>query len=446
MAKLSLPQLKRFFTYTIWHVKLQEFPSWQRNGIKMLRISILAVKDFIRKDLSLQASALTLFTLLSIVPVVALVFGIAKGFGLEAYLNQELNKVLGHQPDVLNNVMSYAHNMLANTKGGIIAGFGFLLLLWSVLQVIGNIEDAFNSIWHVQESRTIIRKFTDYLSIMLVAPLFIIVSGAVTIYLSTQIPSLLASLSFFSSEVINLIVISLKIVPYITTILLFYFVYQVIPNTRVKPKSAFTAAIIAGCVFQLFQWAYIAFQVGVSRYNAIYGSFASIPLFITWLQFGWMIVLIGAEISYSMQNIEVFESEQKTGKISHKMRMLYSLCIMHHIAKAFKHAENPPEAITLANAVEIPLSLCKQLLVTMQKANLVVQTLKNEKSKEYSYLPAVDVSHLSISFIINKLESVGELKRLGKNDKLIHHIKVKYLALEAAMDNAPDNKNILDIY
>lgn len=445
MVKKHIRAWHRFFTYSIWHVKLNRFPAWQRGGIKILRISMLAVKDFVRKDLSLRATALTLYSLLSIVPVLALIFGIAKGFGLEAYLDNELKSALGSQPIILENVLTYAHNMLASTKGGVIAGFGFGLLLWTVLQVLGNIEDAFNSIWYVQKPRTWVRKFTDYLSIMLIAPLFIIISGASNIYISTQIPSLLTRLSLLNDSVIHLVVISLKTLPFITTILLFFFVYQVLPNTRVRPKAAFTAAVIAGIVFQLFQWGYIAFQVGVSRYNTIYGSFASIPLFITWLQFGWMIVLIGAEISYSVQNIEIFEAEQQTGKISHKMRMLYSLCIVYHVAKQFKAAAAPPDAMQISGKTGIPVSLCKQLLNNLQKADLVAQTIEHEKSKEYCYVPAVDTSYLTLGYIINKLESYGELKKHEEDGQVMLNMKRHYIALEEAMNNASSNKNILDI-
>jgi membrane protein len=214
------------------------------------------------------------------------------------------------------------------------------------------------------------------------------------------------------------------------------------PNTRVKPKAAIVAGIIAGCVFQLFQWGYIAFQVGVSRYNTIYGSFASIPLFITWLQFSWMIVLIGAEISYSVQNIAIFQAERQTGNISHKMRMLFSLYILHYVAKRFKNALQPPDAVDIATKLNLPLNLCRQLLDNMQRCDLVAKTIEHDKSKEFCYVPAVDTSFLTMGYIINKLESLGELKK-HESDTL-HQIKVHYIELENAMNKSSANKNILE--
>ncbi len=443
MAKFNAAKIRNFLTHDVWHVKLDKFPKWQRGAIKILRISIMAIKDFVRKNLALRASALTLYTLLSIVPVVAMIFGIAQGFGLQDYLDTQLQGLLAGQPDVLENVLNYAHNLLGSTKGGIIAGLGFVLLLWSVLQVLSNIEDSFNFIWGVSQSRTMARQFTDYLSIMLVAPIFIVISGAVNIFITTQVQNLLIHLSFLGGFITEVIIISLQVLPYVITSLLFFLIYLVMPNTKVKPRAAFTAGIIAGVVFQIFQWAYIAFQIGVSRYNTIYGSFASIPLFITWLQFSWMIVLIGAEISYSVQNIALFESEQQTGKISHKMRMLYSLFVTHFIAKRFKDALAAPTAQEIAQKLNLPFSLTQQILQSLQQCGLVAKTVELDKNKDFGYTPALDVGFLKISYIINKLESEGELKR--HENAMMHNIKVSYLGLEDAMNDSESNKNILDI-
>lgn len=442
MAKIDLVKIRNFITHDVWHVKLDKFPRWQRGMIKILRITLVAVKDYVRKNLALRASALTLYSLLSIVPVVAMIFGIAQGFGLQDYLDSQLKNVLVGQPEVLENVMNYAHNLLGSTKGGVIAGLGFVLLLWSVLQVLSNIEEAFNSIWDVQKPRTMARQFTDYLSLMLVAPIFIVISGAANIFITTQVQHILTHLSFLGTFITELIIISLQVLPYITTSILFFLLYLVMPNTRVKPKAALTAGVIAGSAFQVFQWAYIAFQIGVSRYNTIYGSFASIPLFITWLQFSWMIVLIGAEISYSVQNIALFESEKQTGNISHKMRMLFSLYIMHYVAKRFKDALQPPDATEIATKLNLPLSLTRELLNTMQKCDLLAKTVEEGKNKEYCYLPALDLQYLKVGFIINKLESIGQLKK--HDSTVLHQIKLTYIELEDAMNQSSANKHILE--
>jgi membrane protein len=333
--------------------------------------------------------------------------------------------------------------MLQRTSGGWVAGFGFILLVWSVVQVLGNIENAFNSIWYIKMPRTWSRKFTDYLSIMVVAPIFIILTGTANIFISTQIHELADKLSVFGSTIQQLIIISIKFVPFLSTWLLFFLVYIVMPNTRVKFKAAMIAGIVAGTCFQVFQWAYIEFQVGVSSTNAIYGSFASIPLFITWLYVSWTIVLIGAEISYSIQNITHFEGEQQTKNISAEQRLLYHLLVIHFIAKQFKGGEKAPTLAQISEKLDIPAYQCRSVLQNSMKARLIVESAEVQ-SKDMVYTPAMDVAKLDIGFIVSKLNGLGELKRLS-SATAYHKIKHLYNEMEAAMYASAANKNIVDL-
>jgi membrane protein len=441
---ISYKKSREFFGSDIWHVRLEQFPRWQRWYIKVLRIIILSIKDFEEKQLILRSSALTYYTLLSIVPVVAMVFGIAQGFGLEAYIQQELRESFHAQPQILDNLLNYSHNMLQNTKGGWVAGFGFVLLLWSVMQILGNIESALNSVWHVKIARTWTRKFTDYLSILIVAPVFIIVTGSMNIFISTEIQGWSERLSGLGSFVQQLTIISIKFVPFISTWLLFFLVYLVMPNTRVKLRSALLAGIVAGTFFQLFQWGYIEFQVGVSRFNAIYGSFASIPLFITWLYFSWTIVLIGAEISYSIQNVAHFEGQQRTKNISHEMKMLYHLHIMHYICKKFRNADRAPAIPEISARLDIPASLCRNILDQCIKAGLVVESF-DARHKEGIFTPAMDIARIDIGLVLTRIEGLGEMKRSEHTLQEFHLIKQYYNDMETAMLNSPSNKNIADL-
>jgi membrane protein len=442
--KFSVKKTKEFFLNDIWHVRLDKFPRWQRWFIKILRIVLLGVKDFNEKQLILRSSALTYYTLLSIVPVLAMIFGVAQGFGLENYIREQLSKAFEGQPEVRDNLLNYAHNMLQNTSGGWVAGFGFMLLIWSVVQVLGNIENALNSIWYVKTPRSWSRKFTDYLSIMVVAPVFIILTGSVNIFISTEIQNLAEALSVLGNTVKQLIIISIKFVPFISTWVLFFFVYMVMPNTRVKVKAALVAGIIAGTCFQLFQWGYIEFQVGVSRSNAIYGSFASIPMFITWLYFSWTIVLIGAEISYSIQNVKNFEGQRKTLNISHEQRILYHLYIIHFITQRFIKAEKAPSLNEISEQLDIPAPMCRTVADTSIKAGLLVESI-DLKTKEGVFTPAIDSSRLTMGYIIARIEGLGELKRSSQTSEAYQHIKSLYNQMEDDMYKSSANKHIADI-
>jgi membrane protein len=442
MAKLQ--KYREFFKRDIWHVQLDKFPRWQRVFIKTARIVLLSVRDFNEKRLILRSSALTYFTILSIVPVIAMIFGISKGFGLEAYIDEQLAAAFAGQPQIGENLKNYSHNLLQNTQGGWVAGFGFILLLWTIVQVLSNIEDALNSVWHVRNPRTWTRKFTDYLSIMIVAPLFIILSGAANIFISTQLKSLAEALVILGDTAKELVIISIKLIPFVSTWILFFLVYTVMPNTRVKLRSALIAGIIAGTAFQLFQWGYIEFQVGVSRLNAIYGSFASIPLFITWLYYSWTIVLVGAEISYSIQHVTTFEAQEKTKNISHEMRMLYHLHIIHYIVKQFKNGKAAPSIAELTAQLGIPAAVCLSVVENGIKAKLVVESV-DRQTKDAVYTPAIDAAKLNIAFIIQKLNSAGELKRADKPSEDLLKIKQYYNELELAMQHSSANKHIVDL-
>lgn len=443
MSKITPKAIKSFFTYDIWHVRLEKFPRSQRGAIRLMRIVLLAIKDFNQKQLMVRAAALSLYTTLSIIPVVAMVFGVAQGFGLENYLTEQLQTMFSNQPEVLNTMLTYVHNVLAGTRGGIIAGFGFVFLLYTVLMVLSNIENAFNYIWHVSTARSWVRKFTDYMSIILVAPMFIIISGVANIFISTQLHWFAEEIKFLGESVSNLIIISIQFLPFLTTGILFFLLYLVMPNTRVKPYSALYAGIVTGIVFQIFQWGYIEFQVGVSRYNAIYGSFASIPLFITFLNFSWIIVLIGAEISYSVQNITDYQNEEQTRNISHEMHMVYCLYILHFISEKFKEGDKAPTVAEMSKNLHLGMSTCKAMLRMMIKAKLVVEGHDETKDKETVYLPGMDLKRLNIAFIVSKIESVGVMKK--SDSETLTKIKQLYNELEEVALKSSANKNILEI-
>ena len=290
-------KITNFIKTDIWRIRVRNLPRRKSFFIKQLRILLLAIRGFHGDKCPLQASALTFYSILSVVPVVAMAFGVAKGFGFQKLLEKQLLEKFPGQEEVMMQVVNFALSLLENTKGGMIAGIGVAVLLWTVIKVLSNIERSFNTIWEIKKSRTFGRKFSDYLSIMLISPILVIMSSSVTVFITTQVTLItekIALLGIFSS----LIFFILKLLPYCLVWILFTFIYILMPNTKVNFSSGFIAGVFAGTIFQLAQWAYIYFQVGVAKYNAIYGSFAALPLFLVWLQLSWLIVLLGAEISF----------------------------------------------------------------------------------------------------------------------------------------------------
>ena len=373
--------------------------------IKQLRILVLATRGFGQDQCPLRASALTFYSILSIVPVVAMAFGIAKGFGFQEILENQLMEKFSGQEDVMIRVVDFAHSLLENTKGGMIVGIGIIVLLWTVIKLLAHIEGSFNDIWDVKKSRSYGRKFSDYLSIMLISPLLIIMSSSATVFITTKIALItekVALIGMFSP----MIFFMLKLIPYCLVWILFIFTYILMPNTKVNFSAGFIGGIIAGTIFQAAQLAYILFQVGVAKYNAIYGSFAALPLFLIWMQFSWLIVLFGAEISFSYQYVDTYEFEPDLRQISPAFKRLLTLQVANRVISTFSKGKMPLTASNLSQALEIPIRLVQQLLDELVESEIfsITEIKENEK---LAYQPARDINIITIKSIIEALEHKG---------------------------------------
>jgi len=353
----------------------------------------------------LRASALTYYTLLSVVPFVAMVFGFAKGFGLDKKLYVILANKLSGQKQVFDWIYTFANSILRRTKGDVIAGIGLIILLWSVMRVLNNIEISFNEIWQIKKGRSFFRKFSDYLAIMLIAPIFVILSSSVTVYITTQITSIVQHiqlLGYFAP----LIRIFINLIPYILIWILFSFIYIVIPNTIVKFWPAVISGIITGTIFQITQWIYVKFQISVSSYNAIYGSFAALPLFMLWVQVAWLIVLFGAEMSYASQNYEKYEFESEVDQISIGYRRLLSILVTYFVVKKFANSENAPGLDEISIQLQMPSRIVREITNELVESGVFSQVSLFD-NREILYQPAMDINRLTIKTVIDKLENSG---------------------------------------
>jgi len=236
---------------------------------KFVKVMVFAIKGFREDRCDLRASSLTLFTLLSIVPVMAMAFGIAKGFGFKEVLENRVIELFAGQEEIIQNIMTFSTNLLEKTKGGLMAVFGLIFLFYSLIKLIGYIENAFNNIWWVNDDRPIIRKFTDYIAISITAGMLVVFSSSANIFITTYLSRFLTRIELPGS-VENLISLGFNIFPFLPIWILFIFFYLFIPNKKVDIKAALAGGLIAGTIFQIAQMAYLKFQVGVSNYNAIY--------------------------------------------------------------------------------------------------------------------------------------------------------------------------------
>ena len=393
-----LDRIKTFLDNELWLLadKLVGYP---KIGVRALQVIVVTIQDFITDKCSIRAAALTYYSALSLVPILALLFGIAKGFGFEEMLRQKLLASGGSNQDMLIQMFAFAENTLANAKGGVVAGIGIILLFYTLLKTIGLIENAFNDIWDIQVPRTLLRKFTDYLSLLLITPILLIFSGSVTVFIGTNTQAIAHKLGI--GEIIGpALNFALNLTPYILIWAMFLGFYMIMPNKNVKFKAALIGAIVAGSVYQITNWIYITFQVGVSSYNGIYGSFAALPLFLVWVQLSWTIVLFGAELSFAIQNMDELIRTYKKNNMSVVERFKYSVVILRNLLK--HTTDNVPYVTAEMVSKELNIGLDKtiNILHELKEKNLVVSIENGEKIE---FQPARDSRDLNLYYIIETL-------------------------------------------
>ncbi len=389
----------------IWHTSIADISRSRSFLIRQLRILVLAARGFMNDKVQLRASALTFYSLLSIIPVAAIAFAIAKGFGFDQNLKDLIVKEFETQPEVLTWLLTTADTALQETRGGYIAGVGMIILFWSVMSLLDQIESSFNHIWQIGTSRLWYRKFTDYLTMMLIAPVFIILSSSITVFISTELSDFMSSapiLDFFKPLISFLV----RFAPYFLAWVALTIIYMILPNTKVKFIPALVSGIIAGTILQLLQWLYIDLQFGISKLSAIYGSFAAIPLFILWLQASWIIILLGAELSFANQNVSRYEYESEALNVSSYQKRALVLMIMNMIIKNFTVGEKPISAENLSKTLNVPVRLVREILQDLRNAELVSVIHENEH-EERLYQPAMDINRLSVSYVLTRLDKKG---------------------------------------
>lgn len=391
-----------FIKDDIWRITDDEVSGARYHYYKVIKIIILSTKHFVKDRMVNKASALTYSTLLSVVPILALLFAIARGFGFSNIMETQLRTTMSGQSSTLTTILPFIDSYLQNTKQGIFIGIGLVLLLWTVLNLTNNIEKTFNQIWQVKKPRSPFRKLTDYFSIFLLLPVLIVVSGGLSIFMSTMLKSmkdfqLMASFTKFL----------IQLIPYVYTGLMFTALYIFMPNTKVKFKNAVIPGFVAGAAFQALQLFYIFSQLWVSRYNAIYGSFAAIPLFLLWTQISWSICLYGAELSYANQNIRNYSFVNDIDHVSRRYHDFLCLLIMSLICKRFSKGEKPYNADELANENHIPYRLTNEILYDLQDLKMVLAITQDDKSDLVIYVPAEDINRMNVSMLLNRIDLYG---------------------------------------
>ena len=385
----------------IWSVNEKRLSFLEKLGLRILKRFVITW-ECVRKNRILNyASALTYSSMLAAVPVLAIIFAIARGFGFDAIIENKLRRSLEANPDIVDTILYFVDSYLQNTKGGVFIGIGLIFLLYTLLSLTANIEEAFNTIWYVKRSRSIYRQIIDYFGVFLLLPFVVVIISGLGIFLQT-FRTLLPDTQLLSKTMTFILHVS----PIVFAIIVIMLLFTLMPNTRVKWKHTIWPSILTGTVFMIVEWVYVHYQIKLSAYNAIYGSFAAIPLFMLWMQISWCICLFGAQLCYANQSLHTYAFERISDELSRRYRDTLILLLMSRICKHFSNGLKPYTAHKLAVDTHLPDSLVGILLAELTEIQLLVET-RNEPGDEPRYLPAIDIHRITVGMITRRIDSHG---------------------------------------
>lgn len=431
--KRKIEKLQDFISYGIWrNIPSKGHKQKRRRRYNILKSIIITVRGFVDHRISQKASALTYYSALSIIPILALIYGIAKGFGFEATLQNELITAFPGNKASIKEIFVIVGSYMEYAKSGVIIGIGIVFLLWSGLSLISNIDTAFNDLWQIKKGRPYYQQIIAYLVLIVVAPILIILSSGISIFFSTELPVFLhidisSSLSIFSGYILPLLMVSI----------IFFLLYLMIPNTKVHLTNALIPALVTGVIFQLFQLLYINGQIWASKYNAIFGGFAAIPLLMLWLQVSWLIILLGAQLSFAMENIKNYSYELDVDTVSERYRKFLTLSIVSLICKRFIDGRHPYTASELSDSFNIPIRLTREILFKLTEVGILIE-IPDQNDSTSLYQPAIDTNNLTVALLFERLERYGsekfDIDKAGFQKPWMMTIKLSESLREAGKD------------
>ena len=405
-------------------------------SVKTVKIINLSIRSYLDRDLQMRSCALTYNTVLAVVPALAMLFAIARGFGFQNLLQSELFRYFPAQRQALETALTYVDNYLAQASQGIFIGIGLIFLLWTLISLMSNVEDTFNHVWGVNTKRSLQRKFTDYTALFLLLPLLMICSAGITIFMSDAVQRV-----FADNALSPLVHRLLAFTPTVISWIIFTAAYFMVPNTKVRFKGALFAGMLCGTLFQVVQWLFVSGQLYVSKYNAIYGSFAFLPLLLVWLQLSWLITLSGVVLTYAWQNFDSFAYRDKAEKISQSYSNRLAIAVLSQAVKRFKQKKGLLTRCGVIHDFDIPSQLADQLLGNLLQAGLLNQ-VNRDNEEEIAFQPAFDPDDFTVNDTANRLSQLGNSDFIPKADARFAKI---WSAIQDSQQQKTDDILLLDL-
>jgi membrane protein len=400
--KQRLQHFKEFIQYDLWRQSHMNIHTpRKRLWYRILQTIILVARGFKDQVLVVRANSLSFALLFAFIPMMALIYAIARGFGFEEVLQETLSGSFLAEANIAPVLIEWIERYLETARGGFFLGMGLIVLVWAVYAFFNMLENSFNSIWNVKQSRSLGRRLTNYIMTLLLVPILVVVTSGISIFLNSA--EVLSSVLEAIEPVRKFM---LRFIPFVATTAVFTWIFTAIPNTKVKFSSAFIPGIIMGLLYQVVQSLSMYLVVLFTRMSIVYGAFSIIPLVLIWLNITCWLLLIGAELAFAIQNNDLFAYENDLKKMSRRYKDYVMLYILATIIRRFEAGEAPQTAQEMATINQLPIRLVQQLLSRMEETN-IIRRVYIEQEEDQAFVPALDTKTITVEMVIGRISAQG---------------------------------------
>ena len=436
--KQRFQHFREFVQYDLWrhpHVKTQD-PK-KRLWYRVLQTVILVARGFKNQALVVRANSLSFALLFAFIPMLAMIYAIARGFGFEEMVSQQLAGSFLAEANVAPVLLEWVERYLETARGGLFVGIGLVVLIWAVYAFFNMLENSFNSIWNVKKTRSFARRMTNYVMTLLLVPILVVVTSGISIFLNST--EILASVL---SAIEPLRKFMLRFIPFVATSAVFTWIFMAIPSTQVKFSSAIIPGVLMGFLYQVVQALSMFLVVLFTRMSIVYGAFSAIPLVLIWLHITCWLLLIGAELAFAIQNNELFAYERDLETISRRYKDYVMLYLLSVIIRRFEQGEQPETAHEMATANQLPIRLVQQLLSRLEETNIVRRVL-SEQEEDPAFVPAMDIHQITVEKVLGRVAAQGTEAFLQHTPSEMQAFWQRYLQMCEA--NTSDNILVGDL-
>ena len=368
---------------------------------RFLQTIILVARGFKDQVLVVRANSLSFALLFAFIPMLALIYAIARGFGFEETVQNTISSSFLAEANVAPVLLEWIERYLETARGGLFLGIGLIVLIWAVYAFFNMLENSFNSIWNVKQSRSFARRMTNYVMTLLLVPVLVVVTSGISIFLnSTEI------LAPVLDGILPIRKFMLRFLPFIATSGVFTWIFIAIPNTKVKFSSAIIPGILMGLLYQLVQALSMFLVVLFTRMSIVYGAFSAIPLVLIWLNITCWLLLIGAELAFAIQNNDLFAYEKDIKTMSRRYKDYVMLYLLSMIIRRFEAGETPLTAQEMAANNQLPIRLVQELLTQLEEIAIVHRVYVEDK-EDPAFVPALDTKTITVEMVIGRISAQG---------------------------------------